>query len=251
MMNEVKNIDLQDMTSLREVSQRISQYLNKVLSGHLKTLSPLFSPRKVLGEFMESAFKEKVPGADKIFARFEENYRNLCRDTFDIPSKLSTPIPNIKNQLESYPWSYMYKLEGGTVLNVSSPVRWVLSYSGGYNLSRLLENHLQGEKPRYDDLRDLLLKTLTMWLLIDASPGLRELMKDLRFMVSIETSQVSGGLPFVVISSPVPAFRPQDDLIRTVVQLSGRPVFEELVDIAGIEDMSDPLRVHLQEIESE
>jgi hypothetical protein len=58
--------------------------------------------------------------------------------------------------------------------------------------------------------------------------------------VSIEKTPLSGALPHVVLTADVPAFRPQDDLIRTVIKLSGKQVFEELIDVDAIGDMVDP-----------
>ena len=51
----------------------------------------------------------------------------------------------------------------------------------------------------------------------------------------------AGDLPFVVISAPITAFRPQDDMMKIVAQLSGTPVFEELVDVDEIAAL-EPLR---------
>lgn len=245
-MTKVKEIPLEQLTGMREVSQAISQYLHQTLSGHLKTLGPLFSPRKVFGEFMESAFKDKVPGADKNYAKIEAQYKELCQSPFDIPSKLSTPLPNIPNQLTLYPWCYPYKIGTDMVLNVRSPVRWVLAYAGSYDLARLLENRLVNEKPRYEDIKALLLTSLAMATLIDLSPGLKDLVEGLNFTVTLEQSEVSGGLPLVVVAAPLSAFRPQDDMMKIVAQLSGRAAFEELVDIEEIAALEHPFKGRLQ-----
>ena len=51
-MSVVKEIDMQQMGQLRNQSQKASQFLDKRLNGYLQTLTPMFAPRKVLGEFM-------------------------------------------------------------------------------------------------------------------------------------------------------------------------------------------------------
>jgi hypothetical protein len=244
-MTKVKDIQLDQLTGMRDASQKISQSLHQLLSAHLKTLTPLFAPRKVLGEFMESAFKDKVPGADKQFAKLEERYKALCQSPFGIPPKLITPIPNIKNQLILYPWCYPYTI-GETVLSVRSPVRWVLAYGASYDLPKLLADHLAGEKPRPEDIKTLLLTTLTMSALVDMSPGLKELIAGLNFEIGIEHSSIAGELPFIVISAPLSAFRPQDDMMKIVSQLSGTPVFEELVDVEEIPGLEHPFKARLQ-----
>lgn len=246
-MTKVKEIQLEQLTAMREISQKVSQALHKTLSAHLKTLTPLFAPRKVLGEYMESAFKDKVPGADKTFAKLEEQYKTLCQAPFDIPPKLSTPIPNIKNQLSLYPWCYPYAA-GTMELSVRSPVRWILGYTSPFDLSRLLQGHMSGEKPRYEDAKTLLLTSLTMAYLLEQSVGLKELIEGLNFSLTLERSSIAGALPFVVIAAPVSSFRPQDDMMKIVAQLSGTPVFEELVDVDEIEGLEHPFKTTLTQL---
>ena len=248
-MTPVKEIDMESMGQLRQASQKITQFLQQRLNGYFATLTPLFAPRKVLGEFMESAFQDKVPGADGNFIELQEAFKEIAGETFEIPAKLNAPIPNIRNQLEVYPWEYRYRIgdDAADWVTITSPVRWVLAYAGGYSLSDLLEQQANGEPADADDLRRLIVHGLTMSKLIEMSPAVRQLLEDLRFPLTVETSEASGKLPYVVINSEVPAFRPQDDLIRTVTQLSGKPVFEELIDTAEIDAMTDPFKGKLAE----
>jgi hypothetical protein len=241
-LTNIKEIDLQQMGPLRDASQNISKILNHRLSGYLKTLTPLFAPRKVLGEYMESAFNQCVPGADKNFSEIEEQYKSIARETFNISSKLGTPLPNIKNELEIRPWEYLHPLENDAnqMVRISSPVRWVLSYAGGYTLSDLLIQRSRNEITEVADTKKLLLNSLTIWKLMNLAPDIAQLLSDLRFKVSIEKTPLSGALPIVVLTSDVPAFRPQDDLIRTVIKLSGKQVFEELIDVDAMDDIVDP-----------
>lgn len=242
-MSEVKEIELAQVGHLREVSQRISDHLKKQLTSYLGTLTPLFAPRRVLGEFMESAFREKVPGADRAFAEIEERFKALTRDAFGQAAKLGTPVPNIKNELEASPWQYIYEVGGkGPRVTVSSPVAWVLSYKGPYNLEDLVAQRLAGETIDSQAVKGLLLRSLTMWKLMELTPDLPPLFEALRFPVTVETSAVSGELPHVVIRSAVPAFRPQDEIVQTVTQLSGVPLFEELIDVDALAALPDPFR---------
>ncbi len=249
-MGKVKEIDLAQMGQFRDVSQHIVQFLNARLSGYLSTITPLFSPRKILGEFMDSAYKERVPGADANFAEIEQRYKKIVRETFDMPSKLGTPLANIKNQLEVYPWEYLYQLDddNNQTVRISSPVKWVIAYAGAYTLPDLLEQRVRGEKPDAEDIKQLVVNSLTLWCLIEQSPDIVQLLGDLRFTVSIETALASGELPYVVLTSSAPAFRPQDELIRTVTQLSGKPVFGELIDVDAIGDIPDLFSEKLQEL---
>lgn len=247
-MSKVKEIQLEQLTSMREVSQAISQYLHQTLSGHLKTLTPLFSPRKVLGEFMESAYKDKVPGADKNFAKIEAQYKDLCQGPFAAPPRLNTPLPNIANQLILYPWCYPYRIGSDMVLNVRSPVRWILAFAASYDLTRLLEHHLAGESPRADEIKMLLLTSLTMAALIELNPGVKELIEGLGFTLTVEQSELAGAMPMVVAAAPVSAFRPQDEMMKIVAQLSGRASFEELVDIEEVAALEHPFKARLESL---
>jgi len=237
-----KEIDLQEMGTLRDASQRISQLLTRRLSGYLSTLRPLFAPHKVLGEYMESAFNQAVPGADKNFTEIEEQYKYIARETFNISSKLGTPIPNIKNEIGIRPWEYLHSLDNdpNQVVRISSPVRWALSYSGGHTLNDQLIEKTRSESLDVADVKKHLINSLTICKLIDHTPDIVQLLSDLRFNVSIEKTSLSGELPYLILTSDVPAFRPQDDMIRTAIKLSGKQVFEELIDIDAIRDMDDP-----------
>jgi hypothetical protein len=241
-MSTVKAIDLQQMAHLRNVSQKVSQFLSQRLHAYLHTLTPLFMPRRILGEFMQSAFEGKVPGADKNFTALHERYQKLCGKPFNLPTKLTTPLPTIKNQLEIVPWEYSYQVgeDKAQRITITSPVQWVLSYTSGYSFSRLRATRFGQEAQKPEEIKQFIINTLTMHLLMEQSPGIKQIMEDLRFPVHIEESPDLGALPFVVICSVIPAFRPQDDIIQTVTQLSGRPVFEEIIDIEALENLEDP-----------
>jgi hypothetical protein len=241
-LTAIKEIDLQEMGLLRDASQRISQILSRRLTGYLSTLRPLFAPQKVLGEFMESAYKQSVPGADKTFSELEAQYKSIARDTFNISSKLGTPLPNIKNELEIKSWEYLHKLDNdpNQIVRISSPVKWILSYSGGYTLSDLLAKHISSDTLDVPDLKKHLINSLTISKLIELSPDIAQLLSDLRYKVSVENNPLTGELPYLTLTADVPAFRPQDDLIRTATKLSGKLMFEEFIDVDAITSVSDP-----------
>ena len=231
-MTPVKEIDMQAMGRIRQASQKISVFLHKRLNGYLQTLTPLFAPRKIVGEFMESAFK------------------TLARETFDIPAKLSTPIPNIRNQLEVHPWEYRYLIAGDAErpVVITSPVRWTLSYAGGATLSEVMRHQAREESLEAEEVKSYIVRTLTLHKLVDTSPAIQEMLQDLRFPISTETASATGDLPLTVVGSDLATFRPQDELIETVTQLSGKPVFEELIDLDEIEPLPDPFKAKIMEM---
>ena len=248
-MSQVKEIDLGQVAPLRDVSQKISEFLHDTLTSYLAPVNPLLAPNRVLGEHLEGFSRERVPSADKNFVTLEQRYVKLCRDHFRLPSKIRSPVPAIKTGLEVYPWEYLYEVGDRTII-ISSPVRWVLAYDYTYTLSNLLRAKMAGEKPQPDETKQLIINTVTMWMMMQRSKGIQRILGDLRFPVSVETSPVTGDMPFVVISASVEAFRPQDELINTVIQLSGRPAFEELVDREAVESMPDPLLSRIKSLVS-
>jgi len=249
-MTRVKEIDLQQLAHLREVSQKISQFLHKTLTGYLTPFSSLMAPSKILGEHLEAFTRERIPGADKSYALLEKQYTLLCRDVFRLPHKLRSPVPAIKSNLEVYPWEYLYQIEDdpAKTITISSPVSWVVSYDYPYTLSSLLKAKLAGEKPQPDETKQLIINSLVMKMSFERAAGIQQILDDLRFPLSVATSTVSGDLPYFVVNAAVESFRPQDELIQTVIQLSGRPVFEELVDLDRIDSIHDPLVERIKEL---
>lgn len=245
-MTPIKEIQLEQMTQLRERSKAVSVILDKELQTYLKTIIPLFAPRKVLGEYMQSASRDKVVGAEKNFSIILENYKAVLRDTFGHNAKLSSPVPAIQNELVAKPWVYSDNLDG-SVLSFSSPVRWVLSYDCSYDLHRLVSERAKGEQLHFDSISQFVFNALVIWLLLESNPGLARLLEGLGYSVSFETQpEIAGALPFVVLTSPVPAFRPPDELVRMVAQLSGGSSFEEIIDVDQIDAIVNPLQIKLQ-----
>lgn len=249
-MSRVKEIELSQMAPLRDVSQKIAQYLHQLITAYLAPISPLLAPNRVLGEYLEGFSRDRLPGADKAYAALEENYGALCRDVFRLPSKMRSPVPAIKSRLEVYPWEYIYNLgdDAGRPVTVTCPTRWVVAYDLPYTLSDLLKAKLAGEKPQPEETKQLIINSLVLWMMMERSAAIKKLLEDLRFPITVETSSASGNMPYIVVRAAVEAFRPQDDLINMVCQLSGRPVFEELVDLEAIETVPDPLVAALKEL---
>ncbi len=249
-MTRVKKIDLQQLAHLRDVSQKISSLLHQTLTGYLAPLSALLAPSRVLGEHLDGFSRERLPGADKCFAELQASYLRVCRDFFSLPAKLRSPVPAIKAGIEVYPLEYLYTLggEGGRTIRITSPVSWVIAYDYPYTLSSLVKAQLAGEKPQPEETKQLLINSITMKMAFDRSEGIKAILTDLRFPVSVVTSPVSGDLPYTVVQAAVPSFRPQDELIQTVIQLSGKPVFEELVDLERVDSIIDPLQQSITDL---
>jgi hypothetical protein len=248
-MSGPKEANLEELGRLRTASQKTSAILRAKLQRYVSTLTPLFAPRKVLGEFMQSAFTDQVPGASSHVAELSDQFAAILKESFRISAKLGTPVPNIANQLEIHPWMYRHRLTGDPKrpVTIISPVRWFLAYAGGYTLSDLIESQAQGARVDPEDVKGLVLRSLTLKKLIELSPGLGEILGDLRFDLSVEFSEFAGKTPFIVASSHLSAYRPQDEVIETVVRLSGQPRFEEVIDLTGLDALTDPLTTKIRE----
>ena len=235
-MSEVKEVELSDLATLRERSRRVSDRLRRRLTGHLETLAPLMAPRHLLGEYVESAFRTRVAGADARFATLEERYREIGRRHFGLTDKLGAPLARLRHKPVLRALESRYTLADGGEVTLSSPVRWTLGFDTRYGLSNLLADQVEGVKPDPEALREFVVHSLLMWLVIDNAPGLQRLFSDLGYQVTIDTPPDIGGLPVVVVSANAPAYRPGDAVIAEVVRLSGKPVFEELIDIDRLDE---------------
>ena len=84
--------------------------------------------------------------------------------------------------------------------------------------------------------------SLVMQVVLARTPGLVELFKDLRFDLRTEYFPDMGKLPFLVVTSLLPSFRPADDLILAATEFSGVSAFIELIDPEAVLTLQDPLR---------
>ncbi|MFV1951581.1 MAG: hypothetical protein ACC630_06470 [Nitrospinota bacterium] len=244
-----KEITIEQLLRLRQITESISELLEKQLKSYIETLQPLFLPRKLLGDYIKSAYKEKVPGADQAIGELSAKYKAVCDKPFRLSGQLETPLAPISNQIEVYPWEYVYEIEGerGTKsVTITSPVKWVLTYRSGYSLNRL-GGVLKGQEEWQEkEIRQFLINALVMNMMVSKVSGIKDLMAGLRYRLDIETSPDTGKLPLVTITSFVPSFRPPDNLILSATQLAGVTIFMEIIDIDAIYSLCDPLKSKIE-----
>jgi hypothetical protein len=235
---------------LRAKTEVIAQFLHQRLKAHLETLRLLLAPRRLLGKYV--GVKEDVVGVDKAFAQLQELYRGVCGKPFALAAELDEgPLKLLENRLELYPWEYTYqaKSERETkTATITSPVRWVLTYSAGYTLSQVLQAVIGKEQRQTDALRQFVVNALVMHLVFAKYPGIVQLLTDLRYQVGVEKSPSLGELPLVTLSACLPSFRPADQLILTAIRFSGVSAFIELIDMDMLDTLHDPLKQHLEKI---
>lgn len=245
-----QSLSFEQLAELREKTEAISQFLQQQLKTQLETLRPLLSPRRLLGKYVRTGVKEEVVGEEKALAQLREKYNDVCGTPFGLPPDLDdSALDLLENRLDLYPWEYSYEAKTGKetkAVTITSPLRWVLSYSSNYSLAQLRQV-LSGRAERHpDSIRHFVIHALAMQLLLAKFPGIVQLFHDLRYEVRTETFPGLGNLPLVSISSCVPSFRPSDELIVTATRYSGVPAFIELIDLAAVQSLPDPLKTRIE-----
>jgi hypothetical protein len=238
------SLDNKEFLQLRQTTDKIAAFLALRLKEHLTTLRPLFTPRKLLGTYVKSASLEEVAGSDKVFAKLQEMFGQLCERPFNLPKKLQTPLTAISNILESTPYQYTLNLRGETAkeIKITAPTRFILSYQSECPISRLrgMLSGAEGSQP--EDMRQALLAHLVLVLFFQETSALAKLFEDLRYTVEIVKFDDLGGLPAVMLTAPLTTFLPPDEFIDEITQLSGIPAFQEIVAREAVDNLPDSLQ---------
>ncbi len=242
-----KDLDDQHYMKLRQNTQKITQLLEKRLKGYLNTLRPLFTARKLLGNYVKSAVMDEIPGSDKAFAELQAKFSSICEKPFGLPKKLQTPLPPISNQLEATAFKYSIDLGESSeqAVTIMAATRWIISYHTECPFDRLKAMVSGSETRHAEQMKQSLIDHLTLVILLDRFPALTQLFRDLRYEVGIHTLDDLGGLPVVILTAPLESFLPPDDFIVKITQFSGIPAFQEIVDEDAVDNIFDPLKEEL------
>jgi hypothetical protein len=173
----------------------------------------------------------------------------VCGKPFALPPELDEEaLSHLDNRLELSPWEYAHEAKSvreTKTITITSPGRWILTYSSGYTFSQVRQTLAEKEERRPDHLRQFVLNALVMGSVLAKYPGITQLLTDLRYQVHTERLPGLGELPLVTISSCMPSYRPSDDLILAATRLSGVPAFIELIDTEAIPTLPDPLKLRV------
>jgi hypothetical protein len=236
---------------LRKVTRSVSEYLLTQLREQLTTISPLLRPRRVLGDYIDSGSPEPVLDAEKNFAALNELYAKAAGKPFDLPRPLRPPLKPIGLGLEIHPWEYLHPLSavgGNKVVTVTSPVKYVISYTSGLSLSRLRLGVAGKEEKKVDDVREFVIRCCLIQLLLTRFTGVANLLRALRWGVNMEKSPELGELPLTTLTAPLKTVLPPDEIILDSTEMSGTSVFEEVVDVDQLSSIQDPLIQKVQSI---
>jgi hypothetical protein len=241
-----KALTLAELPELRRKTEAISRFLRDQVAAHLETLRPLFAAERILGKY--AGGKVDVPGAERTFAELQQSYRPFARKPYDLPETFDPAwLSLVGHALELHPWEYVYQAQGKAI-TMSSPVRWVVNFRTNYSLAQVKSALAGKETVRPDYLRQFVVNTLVLQLLLARTSGLGQLFTDLRYELKSEHPAELWGLPVVTITSVLTSFRPADDLILAATAFSGVPAFIELLNLDGGQGPKDPLKERLEQL---
>ena len=247
--NAAKVTDLDQLLDFRDKTERISAFLTKRLKDHLGTLSPVIEPKLVFGKY--AGARDSAPLADEAFGQLKKKYNEVCGPPFNLRGDLpEDALSSSDGGIKIYPWEYMHEARGlKTTKNVSMtcPVRWVVTYASEYSPAQMQKLLLTPGERRPDAVRNFIVNSIALQLVLSRKVLLMQLLKDLRYDITVQPLPSLGKLPMVIFDVHLASFRPADDLLLTAVRLSGVPAFIELIDTDALSSLEDPLR---QQIES-
>jgi hypothetical protein len=240
----------QRLIGLRRVTRAIAELLHGHLREYLSTLSPSLRPASVLGEYIQGGSKEVSTGAGKAFQELQSVYASVAGSKpFGLPRELKPPLEIVRSSLELNPMEYPYVLktagETKTVL-IRTPLKWVLSYSE-FTPARMKQLLADPHRPDSDASRFVLHYSM-LQVVTSRQTGATQMLDALHFSLSSTRMPEFGELPITSIASSVPTLRPTDEVIIESTLMTGRDVFEEVVDVDGIRNLHDPFKERLVEL---
>jgi hypothetical protein len=241
----------EQLPRLHNVTKDVSQICRSQLRTYLDALAPLFRPRRVLGSHMDGAGKETVAKADQNFNDLRDTYFKACGRPFELRKELPSPLESVPTQIQLYEWEYQYDIRTDTdrkSITVVSPLTWVLGYPSTYTLS-MMRQVVAGKQDRDGEgVRSFVLRACLMDLLFAKLPEMKGLFDGLRYTFELRKSPQLGELPLVTVSAPVKTVRPADSLLMTATGLSGRSVFDEVLDEYQATHIADPLQAQILKV---
>jgi hypothetical protein len=252
MMSDTQNkpMTFTEVIEVRRKTEAVSKYLQERLAGYVETLRPLFVPDRYIGKFAGGKFD--VQDSDRAVAEIQQKYREFTAKPFDLASQFDPHwLTLVGSRLELQRWAYTHPLQtdGDTkAVTITSPSRWILTYRSNITVPQMAEAIAGKERAPIELRRQFVVNALVMQLAVARNPGLGELMEGLHYRLQSEAFPGLAKLPIVTLTSPLPSFRPSDDLILEATGFSGVPAFIELLDIQAIRELRDPLREQIDQL---
>ena len=237
------------MLSLRKLTRAAAEQMRNQLKDILSAVGPLLQPKAALGDYVRGV-KEPVRGADALFKEIENMYHAVAAEKpFGVRRELTPPLDFSGASVDVNPLEYSHtaSVKGHSKrVMVTSPFRWVLSYSG-HSLAEL-KTLLAAVSPSNDQLHAFVLHYVTLKCQVDRQSPLTNIFKALRYKLSVTTQPEFGGLPLTCVSAPIFTVRPPDEVIIETTELTGSDAFEEVIDLEGLATLRDPMKDSLVEL---
>jgi hypothetical protein len=240
----------QSLLVLRKLTRAIADVVRAQMTEYLSTLAPLLRPKMVFGDYIEDGTKESTRRSEKAFKELQALYDAVAgTKPFNLPRELSLPLRLSGSGLEITAVDTPRAVQAGSdtrTIMVRSPLTWTLTY-GGYAPTRLPEL-LKAKLRPGDELGQFVLSYLLMHVVLNNSPGLMQMFEALHFPITTTSLPEFGPLPITRISVSVSTTRPSDDVMLETAELTGMDAFEEVVNVADLAQLRDPLKERLLEI---
>ncbi|CAN5420886.1 hypothetical protein BH11PSE9_BH11PSE9_04240 [soil metagenome] len=240
--------DFNRLMLLRSLTTALAQHFETSAREHLGNLAALLQPRALLGDLIRL---EKAPATDQeaAFRELLKQYQPIARTSIiNTQVDLKPPLDIYTSTLELTPASYSYTPEGSAKpVTIVTPMKWVVAYKD-LGLARLREHLASHNRSGGNELQSSVLHYLVLHLLVARRPGAAPIMEALRFGLTSTPNAEFGGLPVIHLSAPLPTVRPPDAVIAQSTMISGATSFEEVVDLAAIGAMRDPMKDRVLEL---
>ena len=243
--SSASTLNVEQLLQLHTLTKEVARICQKQLRSYLDTMALLFRPRRILGDAIEGAERESVGGVERNVAELRDLYRKVALRPFDLRPELSLPLESVSTQMQLYDWEYMHQIKtdrGWRSIKVTSPLTWVVVYSSNYSLA-MFRQVLAGDEERDSEaVRAFVLRACLMSLHFTKFPAIAELLAGLRYRVEVRQTPETGDLPLVTLSAPFSTMRPPDTLVSVASGLAGGTSFSEVLDLASVKSLQDPLR---------
>jgi hypothetical protein len=245
---------IQSLLVLRKLTRAITDAVRTQMVEHLATLTPLFRPAAVLGEYVQGGQKESSRKADKAFRELESLYQTVCTTKpFNLPKEPPSPPLNILStglEISAYDYAHLIPTGSSTRrIMVRAPLTWTLTYTG-FGPARLQE--LLNTKMRSnEEVMKVVLSYLALHVVLNNQPGLLKIFEALHLPITTAKVPEFGDLPVTRIAAGVATRRPADSVILESAELTGMDAFEEVVDVEEVTKLQDPMRETLLNVARE
>jgi hypothetical protein len=241
---------IQSLLVLRKLTRAITDVVRAQLVEYLATLTPLFRPTTVFGDYIQGGQKEMTRKAEKAYKQLQTLYETVATaKPYNLPRELTPPLSFPISTLEITPHDYPHVAHAGSdakTITVRAPLTWSLTYTG-FAPSRLQE--LLNTKMRSsDELQKFVLSYLILHIVADNQPGLTQMLSSLHFPLTTTKVPDLGDLPITRIGIDLATRRPADAVVRESAELTGMDAFEEVIDPDEISRLRNPLKDRLIEI---